>query len=143
MAPETRRRLAVEVMRNIARLDKERQRASAVSLRPYGLTLQQLWLLKVLPETAGMPIGAIAEALHCHGSNVTGMVDRLEARGLVARQPSPADRRVKHVVLTSAGRMLLGQVAAKDHPPASLDRLSDEELAALNHLLGKLCEGLD
>ena len=51
-----------------------------------------------------LPMNELAALLACDNSNVTGLVDRLEARGLVTRQPSPEDRRVKHIVLTDAGR---------------------------------------
>ncbi len=46
----------------------------------------------------------LARRLKCEPSNVTGIVDRLEARGLVERQPDPADRRVKVAAATSEGR---------------------------------------
>src|SRR5690348_11405704 len=47
-----------------------------------------------------LPMSELASRLACDSSNVTGLVDRLEARALVARQTSFDDRRVKHVVLT-------------------------------------------
>jgi DNA-binding MarR family transcriptional regulator len=46
---------------------------------------------------------ALARSLHCHDSNVTGLVDRLEQRGLIERQSNPQDRRVKLIALTKAG----------------------------------------
>jgi DNA-binding MarR family transcriptional regulator len=46
---------------------------------------------------------ALARSLHCHDSNVTGLVDRLEHRGLIERQSNPKDRRVKLIALTKAG----------------------------------------
>src|SRR5260370_1388861 len=49
-----------------------------------------------------LPMSELAALLACDNSNVTGLIDRLEGRGLVARQPSSQDRRVKHVVLTAA-----------------------------------------
>lgn len=51
-----------------------------------------------------MPMRAIAHSLSCEPSNVTGIVDGLERRGLVVRQSDPADRRVKQVVLTPEGK---------------------------------------
>lgn len=48
----------------------------------------------------------LAERLYCDASNVTGIVDRLEERGLVERQILPGDRRVKRLVLTDEGRAL-------------------------------------
>ncbi|WP_218009764.1 MarR family winged helix-turn-helix transcriptional regulator [Actinomadura kijaniata] len=49
------------------------------------------------------PMRALADMLGCDASNVTGIVDGLERRGLAIRRPSPDDRRVKHVVLTEEG----------------------------------------
>ena len=48
----------------------------------------------------------LADTLSCDASNVTGLVDRLESRGLVRRQPSAEDRRVKVLQLTPAGSRL-------------------------------------
>jgi DNA-binding MarR family transcriptional regulator len=48
--------------------------------------------------------------LGCHASNVTGLVDRLEARGVVLRRPSTDDRRVKVLDLTPEGARLRAQV---------------------------------
>ena len=45
----------------------------------------------------------IASRLACDSSNVTGIVDRLEARGLVTRRPCERDRRVKQIVPTALG----------------------------------------
>jgi DNA-binding MarR family transcriptional regulator len=46
---------------------------------------------------------SLARSLHCHDSNVTGLVDRLEQRGLIERQSNPKDRRVKLIALTKTG----------------------------------------
>ena len=46
---------------------------------------------------------ALARSLHCHDSNVTGLVDRLEQRGLIERLSNPQDRRVKLIALTKVG----------------------------------------
>src|SRR5258707_2800356 len=59
-------------------------------------------LLRMEPDTP-VPMHELATMLACDNSNVTGIVDRLEARGLVARRPYAQDRRVKHVVLTPLG----------------------------------------
>jgi DNA-binding MarR family transcriptional regulator len=58
----------------------------------------------VLTNLSGpAPMRQLADWLSCEPSNVTGIVDGLERRGLVTRKPAPGDRRVKHVVLTEAG----------------------------------------
>jgi len=141
---KTKQQLAAEVMASIVRLNKERMRESGPHLRPYDLTTQQLWLLSRLADDAGVPIGTLAEALQCHSSNVTGMVDRLETRGLVVRQPDATDRRVKLVALTPEGRALRGKLLeiARRPPEALVDRLDSEQLETLNELLAKVCAGL-
>lgn len=104
------------------------------------------WELDLHPAQAGalmqltspLPMSELASRLACDSSNVTGLVDRLERRGLVARQPSPDDRRVKNVVLTADGeavreRMLLevGRV------PQGFERLTAAEQRQLRDLLSQ------
>jgi DNA-binding MarR family transcriptional regulator len=61
------------------------------------------------------PMRDLADVLGCDASNVTGIVDGLERRGLVTRQTDPADRRVKHLVLTEEGRRRRDLLGAKAH----------------------------
>src|SRR5436305_8999984 len=78
----------------------------------------------LLQLASPLPMNELASLLACDNSNVTGLVDRLETRGLVARQASPDDRRVKHAVLTPAGRRLRGQLLARvAEPVGRLERL--------------------
>src|SRR5262245_38802718 len=70
--------------------------------RKLGLTPPGLGALRLLDEPRTM--GEIASFLHCDPSNVTGIVDNLEEKGLAERRPSAADRRVKLIELTAAGR---------------------------------------
>lgn len=65
-----------------------------------GAQARVLGLLSIQP----MPMRRIARKLKCEPSNVTGIVDRLESRGLVERLPDPADRRVKLAAPTDKGR---------------------------------------
>ena len=60
----------------------------------------------------------LSRLLIMHRSNVTGLVDRLEARGLVLRRDSPHDRRVYRVILTAAGRKLLQQILPRYYAAA-------------------------
>ncbi len=77
------------------------------ALEPLGLSLAKLGLLDNLVE-AGSPVllGTLAEMCACVRSNITQLLDRLEAAGLVARVEDPGDRRLKRAVLTEAGRQL-------------------------------------
>ena len=94
-------------------------------------------LLQMEPD-GPLPMHELASMLACDNSNVTGIVDRLEARGLVARQPYAADRRVKHLVLTQLGVQLREQMRARIAPaPEALSRLSGAEQRQLRDLLRK------
>ncbi|MFB4305415.1 MarR family winged helix-turn-helix transcriptional regulator [Actinomadura sp. GTD37] len=68
-----------------------------------GLPPAQALVLTNLSGAA--PMRQLADWLSCEPSNVTGIVDGLERRGLVTRRSAPDDRRVKHVVLTEAGEL--------------------------------------
>ena len=86
-------------------------------------------------------MGRLAEALACDASNVTGLIDRLESRGLVRRRPSAEDRRVKALELTPAGVRLRSTVLERiTKPPDSLSRLSADEQRALVKILKRLLD---
>lgn len=88
-----------------------------------------------------LPMRELAALLGCDNSNVTGLVDRLEARGLVARQASDEDRRVKHILLTPDGRRLRERLLRRvGRPAGGLDRLAAGEQVQLRDLLRKMLE---
>jgi DNA-binding MarR family transcriptional regulator len=105
------------------------------------LSPAQCHVLHLIEPDRPIPMGQLAETLACDASNVTGLVDRLESRGLVRRRPSSEDRRVKVLVLTRTGcrlrALLLDRMTA---PPAALDRLSLREQRALVRILTRLLE---
>jgi DNA-binding MarR family transcriptional regulator len=75
------------------------------SLSEVGLSLAKLAALHQLTEAGdSLPLGQLADRLSCVKSNVTQLVDRLEADGLVNRTGDPNDRRSRIAVLTDAGR---------------------------------------
>src|SRR5436309_9202726 len=76
-----------------------------LKLAEVGLSLPKLAALRRLADAGGsLPLGQLAERLACVKSNVTQLVDRLEADGLVSREADPNDRRSRLAVLTDAGR---------------------------------------
>ncbi|GAA2578850.1 MarR family transcriptional regulator [Actinomadura fulvescens] len=81
----------------------------------------------------------LAEILACDASNVTGIVDGLEQRGLVTRRPDPADRRVKHLVLTEEGQRRRAALLAENASAAdAVFDLPERDQAALRDLLKAL-----
>jgi|SRR6516225_285587 DNA-binding MarR family transcriptional regulator len=105
------------------------------------LSPAQCHVLHLIEPGRPVPMGQLAETLACDASNVTGLVDRLESRGLVRRRPSAADRRVKVLDLTPKGsrlrELLLDRMTA---PPATLQKLSAAEQRALVRILARLLE---
>src|SRR6185369_106321 len=74
-------------------------------LSEVGLSLAKLSALRRLSEAGeSLPLGQLADRLACVKSNVTQLIDRLEADGLVSRAGDPNDRRSRLAVLTDAGR---------------------------------------
>ena len=74
-------------------------------LNGIGLSLPKLLALHALHEAGeSLPLGQLAERLSCVKSNITQLVDRLEADGYVARKPDPRDRRARLAVMTPKGR---------------------------------------
>ncbi|WP_055586791.1 MarR family winged helix-turn-helix transcriptional regulator [Streptacidiphilus griseoplanus] len=102
-----------------------------------GLTSVQAKALGAVQEP--VPMRELAGRLGCDASNVTGIVDRLEARGLAARQAAEADRRVKIVVATDAGRVALRSIrAGMDRAQEAFGALDEGQRRALFEACGAL-----
>jgi DNA-binding MarR family transcriptional regulator len=96
-----------------------------------------LFQLAVGPRT----LSELAEANNLDAPYVTLIVDKMEAHGLVQRQPHPADRRRKLVTLTAAGQEAVATAnAILLRPPSALDALSADELDRLTELLVRIRE---
>jgi DNA-binding MarR family transcriptional regulator len=79
-------------------------------LAPYDLTLEQFQTLKVLSRTSGMTQRQLGQAINKNPANMTRILDRLEAKSLIVRQPDPDDRRAYLIYLTDRGLGLRDQV---------------------------------
>lgn len=105
----------------------------------FELSPAQCHVLHRIEPGRPMPMGQLAETLSCHASNVTGLVNRLESRGLVRRRPSDEDRRVKVLVLTPTGaRLRTLMLERMTTPPVVLGRLSATEQRELVRILSRL-----
>ncbi|MEU7561998.1 MarR family winged helix-turn-helix transcriptional regulator [Streptomyces eurythermus] len=102
------------------------------------LTGPQARLLSLL-SLEPLPMRKLAQKLKCEPSNVTGIVDRLESRGLVERRPDPADRRVKVAAATEQGREVARDLReGLRFAREPLAGLSEEERRALRDLLRRM-----
>lgn len=132
---------AAAVWRRLGTLvDAERQRVQSLA-RELDLSVPQLLALRELDPDAPQPMGRLACAMTCDNSNITGLINRLEKRGLVERQPDPSDRRVRVLALTDEGRRVRADALARwDACPAALADLDPAELAQLNRALDRIVE---
>jgi DNA-binding MarR family transcriptional regulator len=106
----------------------------------YALTGAQARLLSLL-SFEPLPMRKLAQKLKCEPSNVTGIVDRLEARGLAERRPDPADRRVKLAAATDEGRRVARDLRdGLRFAREPLAGLSDEERGTLRDLLSRILQ---
>jgi MarR family transcriptional regulator, organic hydroperoxide resistance regulator len=107
----------------------------------YELTPPQAFLLRYLEPDKPVAMNELAETLACDASNITGLVDKLEARGLLQRQQDSADRRVKMIVVTESGarfrRKLLSRLL---EPPAALASLPETDKKTLHNILKRAVE---
>ena len=115
------------------------QRERLPSAEEADLSAVQCHVLHLIEPGRPVPMSRLAEVLSCDASNVTGLVDRMEARGLLARRPSPGDRRVKVLVLTAQGARLRDQMLRHmTGQPLPLSSLTPDERRALVGLLERL-----
>jgi DNA-binding MarR family transcriptional regulator len=128
--PETRARLVREVLDEFAAHTPAKVMHHLRRWPSGPVSLVHLHVLGVLDEEGPLPMRALAEALDVSQASATGIVDRMEQRGLVERRRGDADRRVIRVAQTAAGRELLAGIAAQrsEHFAALLDDLTDDEL---------------
>src|SRR5436190_24118677 len=112
-----------------------------LKLAEVGLSLPKLAALHRLTDAGGsLPLGQLAERLSCVKSNVTQLVDRLEADGLVSRAADPNDRRSRLAVLTDAGKKVFerGMQIQQQTERDLFSALSSDESEQLHRLLTKL-----
>ena len=107
----------------------------------FDLTKQQSHTLHVLTNDGPRSMSELAEILACDASNVTGLIDRLEARELVERHSVPNDRRMRMLAVTPAGARLYRRLAARvaEAPPA-IAALPQEEQRQLRGMLTRLLQ---
>jgi DNA-binding MarR family transcriptional regulator len=110
-------------------------------LAKVGLSMAKLQALEALAEAGeSLPLSQLADRLACVKSNITQLVDRLEADGFVVREADPGDRRAKLAALTAEGRRIckegvhVRQAAERE----LITALTGDEAIQLATLLGKL-----
>jgi len=118
-----------------------KQRLFAMA-QEFDLAPQQMVALRML-SAGPRKMSDLAQALFCDNSNVTGIVDRLEQRGLVRRESAEGDRRVKLLVLTKEGERMRVEITKRmAEPPAPIASLSEKDQRSLRDILQRATESI-
>src|SRR3954471_14526883 len=118
----------------------ESRRLTKDEARKHDLTGPQLTAIKLLAGIGDLSLTELSESMQTKNNTVTGIIDRMEAAGLVKRVRSESDRRVVMIRLTPHGRAL-GRAIPIEPMQAfrrALEALSEREQKALLKILGKL-----
>ena len=111
---------ALEFLRLIWAVHHGLEKASKRLDVDVGITGPQRLVLRIVGRFPGLPAGQLAQILHVHPSTLTGVLKRLERRGLIERRPDPRDARRASLGLTARGRRL--DVAAAGTVEAAVDQ---------------------
>jgi DNA-binding MarR family transcriptional regulator len=100
----------------------------------FDLSPPQSIVVRLLDEAR--PMGELAQLMHCDNSNMTGIVDRLEERGLVRRTQAEGDRRIRLIALTDTGVELREELNRRmAEPPAALAELGEADQERLRDIM--------
>lgn len=134
----------LELIRLMWSVDHELQRVSKRMVARMGLTAPQRLAIRFIGRHPRLTSGTLASLLHLHPGTVTGIVQRLEQMGLVARARGTEDTRRVHLTLTPRGRLIdrrrKGTVEGAVRRVAS--GLSAWQLATVSDVMGRLAEEL-
>lgn len=130
---------ALRVWFRLIRLESRIRGAIAERLRGVELSVPQCDVLTTLSEHEGVSQQDLAERLYVTKGNISGLVDRLAAAGLVERRDLPSDRRSHAIFLTASGRKAAerGVAIQRNFVEETLGRMSEADLAAFEAQLIK------
>jgi DNA-binding MarR family transcriptional regulator len=137
MADQTGDSDPLRVWFRLMRLETRMRTAVGEGLRHIGLSVPQCDVLTTLTEKEGVSQQGLAERLYVTKGNISGLIDRLVAAGLVERRAIAADKRQHAIFLTEAGRKAAEAAIAcqRRFVGRTIGRLPAEQLATLERLL--------
>ena len=126
--------IASEAWMLLQRIAFSERPAFVAVAREFDLLPQHVIALRSLERP--IPMSELARLLACDNSNVTGIIDRLEDRGLVERRPGERDRRVKMLTITERGAQIRDALGARlSEPPEPLASLPPDDQVALRDIM--------
>jgi DNA-binding MarR family transcriptional regulator len=132
--------LVADIIDNLRRVFQVVNEQSKRAERETGLTGQQLWAIKLIAETDELKVSELARRMYLHPATVVGILDRLEARGLVSRKRSDSDRRIVYISLAGNGRELVSRapVVAQGLLTRGLEVLEERDISRIASSLEQL-----
>jgi DNA-binding MarR family transcriptional regulator len=142
LGDEEDKRALDRIVETMIFLYTESRRLTKEAARQHELTGPQLTVIKLLSGIGDLSLTELSESMQTRNSTVTGIIDRMEAAGLVRRVRSETDRRVVMIRLTPQGRALAGKVRIEPMHVfrTALEALSATEQKSLMKILSKLEE---
>lgn len=133
-------KMVADIIDNLRRVFQAVNEYSKKAERETGLTGPQLWAIKVLAEAAPIKVSELARRMYLHPATVVGVLDRLEARGLVTRTRSQEDRRVVDIDLTDLGKDIVNKApeVAQGLLVRGLEPLAGKDLVRITDALEQL-----
>lgn len=134
------RESAPEIIDNLRRVFQAINEYSKNAERLTGLTGPQLWALKILSTKAPLRVSTLAHQMFLHPATVVGILDRLEAKGLVTRTRSTEDRRAVNLHLSESGRELVEKAPeiAQIMLVKGLEQLTNEQFSCVEEGLRQM-----
>ena len=133
----THEEAAVRTWFRMLRLQARMDTAISTRLKQFGLSIPQCDVLATLTEREGVTQQELAERLYVTKGNISGLLDRLAAAGLVERRLTETDRRAHAIYLTAEGQRLALQAIAAQRAFVieTLGRMNRQRLAELETLV--------
>jgi DNA-binding MarR family transcriptional regulator len=130
------------ILEAIVYLYTESRRVTKEVARRVDLTGPQLTVLKMLEGVGDLSLSELSERIRAQNSTVTGIIDRMEREGLVARARSTEDRRVVNIRLTEKGARIAREIAVEPMEVfrSALESLSAGEMRDLLRILTKIAQ---
>ena len=133
------------VVRELMECARGFERCSSLHIREFALTPAQFDIIATLGNTDGMTCKELGEKTLITKGTMTGVLDRLEGKGLLVRTPSPDDGRSWITRLTRKGQTLFEEIfpAHMKHLEPLFENMNDDELKDLRTQLRRLREGFE
>lgn len=133
---------STDILINIRKIVRSINLESKRIQKDYGVSIPQVLCLKYLQDSPNFQAnqGDIKSFLQLNPSTVSGIIQRLEKKGLIARLPKAEDKRVTIVILTAVGAKILQKIPPLLHDRLNikLQKLKEADIASIEHVLDNL-----